>query len=279
VDNPLEKAVTVLRQWAPELRDRYIWNSPTEKDLAEAVRKNILTEAQCAHLGGEKDRFKRNVVLKDMLSENLFRAYDDPVHFFTCRWIIRNWGGIRGGMASDEREDAKKLLEGARDFENALQSGKPAGLNRIASWSKYMAFKYPEKYVIYDARVSYTINALLFLTGSTSGFFPAVESRNTVMNAFDIYTLIRLRSASRYRELGQKKNGKRLASFDTHIFRDPKNAYTDLCRFVCDCTPKVWSAYPERQKYPFFTEMLLFSVADSLVIEQIFTSCAISVNV
>src|SRR5690606_28799345 len=91
-----------------------------------------------------------------------------------CLWIIKDWGGIL--TASDN--DTIELIE---EF---LQQEKP-GFNRITSSSKVGAYLFPDRNVIYDSRVAYSINWIILSEKAGPQYFPIPQSRNSKMSAFD----------------------------------------------------------------------------------------------
>ena len=99
-----------------------------------------------------------------------------------CLWIVKDWGGIKTGSVSA----IKELVE------NFLNSEKPQ-YKRIASTSKVGAFMYPEKFLIYDSRVAYSLNWIILSEGAGNYFFPIPSGRNSKMMAFDMDVLIRLK--------------------------------------------------------------------------------------
>ena len=104
--------------------------------------------------------FNRTAVTLDMtlkLRENmpdLLRSDEGNMHAVPeiKKWIIQDWGGIRRGdsslqghLSTAEKGIGTEESDPKREF----------AIERIASWSKYLAFKYPKRYAIYDARVIY----------------------------------------------------------------------------------------------------------------------------
>lgn len=85
------------------------------------------------------------------------------------KWYVRYWGGVRGNKNSTL--DRYVVLP-----EVALEQ---LGVNGVATWSKILSLRNPEKYAIYDARVALSINSLQKMEGIKSPiFFPQLPSRN-----------------------------------------------------------------------------------------------------
>ncbi len=116
--------------------------------------------------GSELKPFKKNLTLRRGIHAEIGELNNEADANKTIKiaqWIIGDWGGITRG--TDDR--LKACLKKA---EEAALSDRQIPFDRIASWSKYLAFKYPERFAIYDARVIYSLNWLLFtVEGHPSG--------------------------------------------------------------------------------------------------------------
>jgi len=173
-----------------------------------------------------------------------------------AEWIIREWGGIPVGNNLGEHvkkaEDSHKASKGRFEFE------------RIASWSKFMAFKYPEDYAIYDARVVYSLNWLLFCNGSTK-FFPPLEGRNSVMGLLDYRLKLLLTRHSKddvLIKLNERKGARThfLSELDEAVFMKKVDAYSAYCALLKEVANRL---YPKDDFLSLTKiEMILFSIAD-----------------
>ena len=88
-------------------------------------------------------------------------------------YAVRVWGGVRGNAA--------KTLQG---YVDAVSQGEvPATHKGIASWSKVAAFSDPERHAIFDARVSFSLNAIQSLAKEEAPcwWFPKLPGRNTLL--------------------------------------------------------------------------------------------------
>lgn len=87
------------------------------------------------------------------------------------RWIISDWGGIRGNKES--------TLE--KYYIRSLQKDPETPLSGIASFSKVLSIIDPLKYAIYDARVAVSLNAIQLVFSELSGeAFPYLPGRNNI---------------------------------------------------------------------------------------------------
>ncbi|TAE41523.1 MAG: hypothetical protein EAY66_01370, partial [Sphingobacteriales bacterium] len=177
-------------------------------------------------------------------------------------WVIKDWGGIL--TANDN--DTINLIT------NFLNQDKP-DFKRIASSSKVGAYLFPEKNIIYDSRVAYSLNWIILSENAGQKYFPIPEGRNSKMSAFDLNVLIRLKNISFYQpnSISVLDNKLFIKNSDKQIFIDKKIAYSELNKLVIEVNQKLWQGNYEKQRNLYFTEMLLFSIAD----REIFTDITI----
>jgi hypothetical protein len=201
-----------------------------------------------------------------------------------AKWIVEDWGGITSAKAnklavpnqSSLANVIGKAVEGKYDF------------NRIASWSKYLAFKDPEQFAIYDARVIYSLNWLLFKSGANR-YFPFPNGRNSVMGLLN-YELFLFLQSPESRELastkleddiksrrGDKSQGKansliKKSSFvrnlkkQSDLFIKESDAFSKYCDLLKDISTGLFGNDADRLTK---TEMLLFSIADAEIAESV----------
>jgi hypothetical protein len=254
-----DKIVKYLSRYKPELPSLYKWNSRIEK----LVELNTLTEYQVKEINALSP-YEKELQLKKIVGQKLNESITSNTKLFDqlCLWIIKDWGGIK--TARNEN-----TIGSVRDF---LKQEKP-GFNRIASCSKVGSYLYPDKYVIYDSRVAYALNWIILSEEAGQKYFPIPEGRNSKMSAFDLNVLIRLKNISNYhasdiRELGQKQFIKKR---DKKIFIDKSNAYSELNSLIKQINKDLWKGEKDKEQNLYFTEMLLFSIADREVIMEITT--------
>jgi hypothetical protein len=109
----------------------------------------------CAFERGADSRAKANIRLKRALSSAWQERPTDRASIE--RWYVSNWGGVRANS------DTTLAAYAASSDEQLLQRG----VRGVASWSKILVIRKPERYVIYDARVGAALNALQIARGST----------------------------------------------------------------------------------------------------------------
>jgi hypothetical protein len=113
--------------------------------------------------------YHRNVELKYGLHKH-WKAGDDSAKEKVIRWFICDWGGIRG-----HKEETMKCYANS-DPKDLISRGKCG----VASWSKALSIYNPDRYAIFDARVSTSLNALQIISGvQNPTLFPVLPSQNS----------------------------------------------------------------------------------------------------
>jgi hypothetical protein len=149
--------------------------------------------------------------------------------------------------------------------------------DRIASSSKIGAFMFPEDLIIYDSRVAYSLNWILLTTGEEKDFFPIPEGRNSKMMAFDMNVLIRLKLKEKYRPSDTSSDNKKLISkIDNKVYYLKKTAYQKLNDLIKEVHVLLWEDDCPKELY--YTEMLLFSIADKQIYLDIINKVEFNIN-
>jgi hypothetical protein len=91
--------------------------------------------------------------------------------------------------------------------------------------------------------------------------------------AFDLNVLIRLKNISIYRtkDIKHLNHPLFIKNSDKKIFLDKKDAYSELNNLVKMISQKLWNGDKDKKRNLYFTEMLLFSIADREVLMDITT--------
>lgn len=253
----IDKIVMYLEKHKSDLPTLYKWKSKIER----LIELDTLTVEQVNALN-HSSSYKKEVQLKKIVGGKLRDTCTSNTELFNkiCLWIIKDWGGIN--TASDN--DTLNLI---RKF---LASEKP-DFKRIASASKVGAYMYPERNVIYDSRVAYSLNWIILSENAGQYFFPIPEGRNSKMSAFDLNVLIRLKNISNYKPANiEHLDHKRfIKNADKRIFIDNKDAYYELNKLIKMINKKLWMGDNEKEQNLYYTEMLLFSIADREVVMDI----------
>ncbi len=261
----IAKIVDYLGKYKDRLEELYNWEFNAQ-ELAKfgVVRDTELAELQSAALS----HFRKTERLKGILSDALNDYPIDSQQFKQIAlWIVHRWGRI---PKAPENDTMKCIL----DF---LLDEKPP-FHRIASSSKVGAFMAPDERIIYDSRVAYTMNWIILSEDAGNRFFPIPPGRNTKMLAFDLDVLIRLKFSHLYRPDNSKNwsIGKHVSNIDSEIYVAKADAYCEMNRLIGEVNRVLWDG--ARGLEPFYTEMLLFSIADNGVFREITERVRLDIN-
>ncbi len=254
----IDKIVNYLNKYKSDLPNLYKWNAKIDR----LVELETLTQKQVEEINKIKRPYEKELQLKKIVGQKLNETLKTNKILFDklCLWVIKDWGGIL--TANDN--DTIKLID------NFLKQDNPE-FNRIASSSKVGAYLFPEKNIIYDSRVAYSLNWIILSENAGQQYFPIPEGRNSKMSAFDLNVLIRLKNISIYQpsDITLLDNRLFIKNLDKQLFIDKKIAYFELNKLVKQINQKLWQGDNEKERNLFFTEMLLFSIADKEVFVDI----------
>lgn len=251
----IDKIVDYLKPFKTQLADLYTWNVKIDK----LVHLGVLNIEEVNSLNLLKP-YDREVILKEKINITLHQIKDSDKETFDklCLWIIKEWGGIK----TSKDEDTLQLIS------TFLSSDSP-NYKRISSTSKIGSYLHPEKYIIYDSRVAYSLNWIILSQNAGNIFFPIPNGRNSKMSTFDMNVLIRLKNISHYQSNNIKKiiNQKYINQIDKNLYIPKKESYLELNKLITQVHHKLWEA--DKKNKLFYTEMLLFSIADKKVFKDI----------
>jgi hypothetical protein len=249
------KIANYLKRFKNDLPNLYYWNAKIDK----LVTMGILTSEEVEYLNFVSP-YDKELVLKDKVRKglNLFYETDKEQFYKLCLWVVKDWGGIRAGRIDN-------TLAVINDF---LKTDNPV-FNRIASASKVGSYMFPEKNIIYDSRVAFSLNWIILSEEAGNLFFPIPEGRNSKMSAFDMNVLIRLKNIDNYipNLTSELDNRQYIKQKDKVLFLPKNVAYGELIKLVQEVSKLLWDG--EKHKLLYFTEMLLFSIADKEIVNDI----------
>ncbi|GKU24378.1 hypothetical protein CFOLD11_12040 [Clostridium folliculivorans] len=260
----IEAIVEYLLPFALKIEKLFNWDTPKDKDVNFLKENGIISSEECQQLQQIESSYEKNVAVKLILSSVLDKLDSIQDRKLVYKWIVSNWGGINSINVEKLNSSVEQFLK------QRAEGSKYAKIESRASVTKVLSFIDPEKYIIYDTRVAYSINWILLKTNSSKMFFPMSEGRNSKLRGVNIETLIRLSRASEY--LDNLNDKKVMSKVDKKIFIDDTLAYPMLCDLIAAINHKLWS--DERTKYPFYTEMLLFAIADNIIFEDVLKTCS-----
>ena len=254
----VDKFVKYLAKYKDKLPELYYWNVKIDKLKIDSV----LSAEEIKKIDEVHSPYEKGVQIKKIIGSKLKDAYhkpDEDLFKQIALWVIKDWGGITSADGD--------TIELVYDF---LKQEKP-NFNRIASTSKVGAFFDPDKNVIYDSRVAYSLNWIILSENAGLKFFPIPEGRNSKMSAFDMNVLIRLKNISNYRpkDVEHIKQKQFIKNLDKNIFIDKQDAYFELNNLVKQINQRLWEGDKEKEQNLYYTEMLLFSIADREVYTEI----------
>jgi hypothetical protein len=262
----IDRIVNYLEKYKKGFDDIYKWNPKLEGV-------NIFSIEEIDALNKLKENpFKKRLLLQEFISKKLnsYVSTQNNKQFNDLSlWVIKDWGGIN----SSKDEDTCILID-------KIYQEEKASFNRIASTSKVLAFLNPEKYIIYDSRVAYALNWIILKEDAGDKFFPIPEGRNSKMSAFDLNVLIRLKNIKNYQPNIENKLDKKLYinDLDANIFIPKSEAYFELNKLIKSVNEGLWTGDNEKINRLYFTEMLLFSIADKAIFEDITKTLTLNFN-
>ncbi|MGL5712624.1 MAG: hypothetical protein ACRCXT_04070 [Paraclostridium sp.] len=238
----ISEIVNYLKQYKSSV-DKYSWNST--KAINRALKTGIITEQQNENL---KDlcEFDKNILLKKIISEVINNQSDIVETEKYYSWIVHDWGNIKSKSEISHYEIENMI--------NQLEVNKKSKYNRISSTSKILSFIDRYKYIIYDSRVVYSMNWILVKTGASDVYFRQPPSRNSKLKNLDMNTIIKLKNK------------------DIKYIKSDDNYYV-MCELIKEINLHLWE--DNSRKEPFYTEMLLFYMADTAIIDDISNSVSV----
>lgn len=266
----IDRIVNYLQKHKEKLEKLYLWNP----EIQSLEKLNILLNEEINVLKElHKKPFDKRLALQEFIFSKLnsFIENQNQVKYYELSlWIIKDWGGINN--AKDEA---------TQDLIDKIYQGTEPTFNRISSTSKILAFLKPENYVIYDSRVAYALNWIILKKDAGNKFFPIPEGRNSKMSAFDLEVLIRLKNIKSYQPTIESDLAKKLfiSELDKNIFIPKDMAYPQLNKLIKSVNERLWAGNTEKMKNLYFTEMILFSIADKAIFEDITKTLTLNFNV
>ncbi|TDL99555.1 MAG: hypothetical protein C4K58_06580 [Flavobacteriaceae bacterium] len=234
--------------WNPQIEKLLlleIWNSNEKITISNLNKNNSITK-----------NYEIAIELKKIVGQKLKETKDKKKTSFDelCLWIVKSWGGI----SSSKDENTMALIY------KFFESVDNPNFERISSVSKVASFFASTKYAIYDSRALFSLNWIILCENAGKRFFPIPDMRNTKMKAFDVGVLIRLKNINKYNlEKIQKSN------FDEEIFLAKNDAYLQYIELIKSVNEILWIEDIEKSQNLYYTEMLLFSISDNIIIEDI----------
>lgn len=253
-ENIIDALATELSKWKSDCEIAKIYQWPIKEQQKQLKNLPEKYGSLAVEVNKGSSQLEKAFLLRQKITEVTFDLE-------LSKWIIEDWGGITTGKDDGSLKACLKKADD-KDFD----------FNRIASWSKHIAFKNPDQYAIYDARVIYSLNWLLFKAGANK-YFPAPAGRNSVMELLDYRILLfighyKVAGVRRQLEIDieERKKSPGRKSFvanklKSELFIEPNEAFANYCKLLMKIAQKL---YPNDQTNLRLTrvEMMLFSLAD-----------------
>lgn len=227
------------------------------------------TLEKCSYLEPKFEVFKRidNAFEKDIyLKFTINKIYNNQLEL--DEWIVKDWGGISTH----------------KNFHTLNKSKEQKKFDRISSWSKLLSFENIEEDVIYDSRVIYSLNWLIYkynkLNNKEEKYLFQPDGRNKRLSLLPVNSIIYFEHAS---SLQEELKGDKIYN---NLFTEKNKCYDyakELIKIVNnllfkDINYNLLSLNIDTSKYPFFTEMLLFELADKRIFDDIKESININIK-
>jgi len=137
---------------------------------------------------GDENLMLANMRLKRTLNA-AWRDGHESRRYEIADWYVRRWGGVR--------KNKPETLSGyVTASETDLLERGTAG---IATWTKVLVVRDPERYAIFDARVATSLNALQLIHGHSDPIlFPNLQNQNRTIGDFQKWLQGRVKDRSRY---------------------------------------------------------------------------------
>lgn len=255
----IEKIAEILNKFLElkSLKDRCTTRVPELPAFCEKLNRKIKAIKKIEKIeenGKEKKKenlFEQNKLLKENLKECFNSPDFEQNKLSLINYIINTWGGIQ--EIKEDEKSGKKVNRKELIFDD-IASVKQSSTDQIdnmgisgdyiSSRSKVLSFLAPEKYVICDSRVIFSLNWLLFITRTKEQFvqFSKLEPRNKTCKAYSLSYLLEKYNLQPAEEKTQYKE-----------FIEVIKALTDKLK---EKQGDDWKIY--------CTEMLLFQIADDL---------------
>lgn len=258
----ISKVAAYLEQFKNHLPLIYKWKGLTDKSIRKLKGAGV-ADQQLSYLSNLK-AYEQAIKIREIIGEhaNLLYTSDDPKFNAIAHWIIYDWGGIR--ITEESRILGKPLAE--------FLANKAWQFDGISSCSKVASFLNPSLDAIYDSRVAHSLNWIFLSLELNCRFFkvPAGVGKSTTL--FDIETIIRLRNRHKYFKGDTYING------DERVFLNEKDTYYYYRILLRKIHQKLWTTDEVKLERLYYTEMILFAIAQSTILNQIPKNVSVTIK-
>ena len=181
--------------------------------------------------------FKKNIFFFVFLC----KEFNESNFIKLSYWIVNEWGGI---PLKETDNNTKKIENFKKKLDNKESRLFKYEFGTISSLSKIASFYKPKEFVIYDSRVIYSLNWLIFKNNLDTKLFPQPSGRNSAIAEYDQKTIFNLSNRS-------------------INYWNEEEAYFEYCKLLNEVAAK----FKRIKNYEL--EMFLFSIADTDILEDI----------
>lgn len=193
-----------------------------------------------------------------------------------ARFVIEDWGNVKGNDAVTIREYAERFtgiaapfdqIGSAADLQAQVAPRKLRGLFRfggISSWSKWLNFVWNDWALIYDARIAFALDAIHFMREVDAPVLPVPMGRNGLLAHFDAQSTAAFAWLARY--AGERPSREQMAAWMTQALAPEKDAYLYYLAVMGEAHRLLWPAHEVRPVV--HTEMLLFLLSTEDIAED-----------
>jgi len=260
--------INSLTSYLDQYKSEEILTKIYQWPINSAIDKLSIFDPESTRLFKGYNLFQKTIIARTRVQERLLdNNLSDEIKKKYILWIIRDWGGIKTG-------NNENIFKHIREKEN----NESFDCKSIASWSKYFAFKFPQKHAIYDARVIYSLNWLL-LKADSERYFPAPDGRNSLMNALDykMSILVKRKGMSavkkqiaddiKKREETPGAKSRAITNLKKGLYIKKELSYLSYCHLLTCIASQLFG---EKDKHALTkTEMILFAIADKDIVEEV----------
>ena len=259
--------ITQLNNYTKENSINYLLESRNSWVREEILEKCDSLKNDINKFNSIPNAFEKDVYLKFIIND-IYNKNNSLNNSKLNEWIIKDWGGISTHKHLATLNNSKEK----RKFD------------RISSWSKLLSFENIQEDIIYDSRVVYSLNWLIYkynkLNNKREKYLFQPTGRNKKLSLLPVDSIIYFEYASNLKE---ELKGNKIYN---NIFVGKDECYNYAKSIInkintvlfMNIDINILSNTIQTNKYPFFTEMLLFEIADKEVFNDIKSTISVQIK-
>ena len=259
-DEVIKQLCQKIKKFSPEEIYKFDFSNEIIIEL-----NNILGEVALTLESLEKTPYERTCAVRALLEDAKWWADRGQVEKL-ARWIATSWGRVDRKASDNSKLNALIDRVNSNNFD----------MERIATWSKYIAFRYPKERAIFDARTVFSLNWFIYESGGQK-FFPFLAGENTLLSALDYQLWLATKvlgsdsiRASLKNEIDDNfKKSRTVSQSVKKITIDQSYAYEIYCDLLKCIANEI---YPSDAWGLTKVEMILFSIASTSVALSVYTT-------